>query len=111
MIKGGIGGGNTQTGIHFEGKVDIVTYLNENVDGYNCIAKPYNNKNQTMGFDINYDDKLIAESFKKHELYRYLSSVGIDSSKILSNIDFHGKQMPQKSRMVQTCKSNFFIFQ
>lgn len=84
MIKGGIGGSNTQTGIHFEGRVDIVTYLNKQVVGYECIAKPNNNKNQTMGFDIYYNDNPVAESFKKHELYRYLYSVGINGKDILS---------------------------
>ncbi len=27
MIKGGIGGGNTRTGLVFEGKVDLATFL------------------------------------------------------------------------------------
>ena len=84
MVKGGIGGSNTQTGIHFEGRVDIVTYLNNQVKGYECIAKPQNNKKQTMGFDIYYHKKQVAESFKKHELYRYLDLVGIDWRDILS---------------------------
>lgn len=42
MIRGGLGGGNTQTGIHFEGRVDIVTYLNNEVAGYRCEQKPLN---------------------------------------------------------------------
>ena len=84
MVKGGVGGSNTQTGIHFEGIVDIVTYLNNEVKGYSCVAKPLNDKKQTTGFDIYYEDKIVAESFKKHELYRYLNSVGIDWTKILS---------------------------
>ncbi len=84
MIKDGIGGSNTQTGVHFEGVVDIVTYLNNGVDGYSCIAKLLNSKKQTMGFDIYYNEELVAESFKKHELYRYLDSVGINWQNILS---------------------------
>ena len=71
MVRGGLGGGNTQTGIHFEGRVDIVTYLNDEVDGYRCDQKTLNNKNQSMGFNIYYNGNLVAESFKKHELYRY----------------------------------------
>ena len=74
MVRGGLGGGNTQTGIHFEGRVDIVTYLNDEVDGYRCDQKTLNNKNQSMGFNIYYNGNLVAESFKKHELYRYLDS-------------------------------------
>ena len=84
MVKGGVGGSNTQTGIHFEGIVDIVTYLNNSVAGYSCVAKPLNNKKQTMGYNIYFNNSLVAESFKKHELYRYLALVGIDWKKILS---------------------------
>ncbi len=84
MVKGGMGGANTQTGIHFEGKVDIVTYLNSKVKGYKCIPKPKNEKNLTMGYDIFYNDVLVAQSFKKHELYRYLDSIGVDWRNILS---------------------------
>jgi len=84
MVKGGIGGGNTQTGLHFEGRVDIVTYLQNNVNGYSCKAKPLNKKHQTMGFEIYYNNILVAESFKKHELYRHLDFLGIEWNNILS---------------------------
>jgi len=50
MIKGGVGGGNTQTGIYFEGRVDIVTYLHNHVEGYHCIKKPLVSK-KTMGYE------------------------------------------------------------
>lgn len=84
MVRGGLGGGNTQTGIHFEGRVDIVTYLNDEVDGYRCDQKTLNNKNQSMGFNIYYNGNLVAESFKKHELYRYLDALSVDWRRILS---------------------------
>ena len=84
MVRGGLGGGNTQTGIHFEGRVDIVTYLNDEVDGYRCEQKTLNNKNQSMGFNIYYNGNLVAESFKKHELYRYLDALSVDWRRILS---------------------------
>ena len=48
MVRGGLGGGNTQTGIHFEGRVDIVTYLNDEVDGYRCDQKTLNNKTKAL---------------------------------------------------------------
>ena len=50
MVKGGIGGKNTQTGIHFEGIVDIVTYLNNDVKGCSCVDKPLNSKKTNNGF-------------------------------------------------------------
>ncbi len=84
MVKNGLGGGNTQTGIHFEGRVDIVTYLNNEVDGYRCTQKPLNTKKQSMGFDIFFDENLIAESFKKYELYRYLDTLKVDWRSMLS---------------------------
>lgn len=84
MVRGGVGGGNTQTGIEFEGIVDIVTYLQNNVDGYSCVEKPINVKRQSMGFDIFYNKRLVAESFKKHELYRHLDLIKIDWKDILS---------------------------
>jgi len=84
MVKDGLGGANTQTGIHFESRVDIVTYLHTEVNGYRCQQKPLNHKNQSMGFDIYYHENLVAESFKKHELYRYLDSLGVHWEKILS---------------------------
>jgi hypothetical protein len=37
-----------------------------------------------MGYDIFYQDKKVAESFKKYELYRYLDMLGIDWKAILS---------------------------
>jgi hypothetical protein len=84
MIRNGLGGANTQTGIAFEENVDIITYLNNEIDGYICEAKPLNEKEQTMGFNIYYEDNLVAESFKKHELYRYLEVIGINWTNILS---------------------------
>jgi len=83
MVKGGIGGANTITGIYFEGKVDIVTYLNNEIDGYTCIQNTFLDK-RSMGFSIYYHDDLVAQSYKKYELYRYLETRGIDWTTILS---------------------------
>jgi len=33
MIKGGIGGYNTKTGLYFEGKVDLITFI-KNLPNY-----------------------------------------------------------------------------
>lgn len=77
MIKGGIGGSNTQTGIHFEGKVDLLSHLNDFVDGYSC-------KKAKIGFDILFENKIVAYSFKKHELYKFLETKKIDWKDILS---------------------------
>ncbi len=84
MIRGGIGGTNTQTGISFEGKVDIISYLNNEILGYKCVQKQYNNKNQSMGYNVYFNNNLVAESFKKYELYRYLEEKRIDWKQYLS---------------------------
>ncbi|HQS72456.1 MAG TPA: hypothetical protein PLH07_04815 [Sulfurovum sp.] len=105
MIRGGIGGGNTQTGIHFEGRVDIITYLNNQVEGYSCSQKPLNRNNQTMGFNIYFNGIFVAESFKKHELYRFLDEQGIDWNSILSK-----KLLPDDAIYV-TINNTIFIIE
>lgn len=72
MKKGGIGGANTKTGLNFEGKVDLLTFLKK--------QKGYSVK----GNDIFYNGEKVAMSFKKYELYRYLEKQGIDYKKYLS---------------------------
>lgn len=72
MKKKGFGGGNTKTGLIFEGKVDFLTFI-------------ANQKNYSVkGFRVLYNKKEIAISFKKYGLYRYLESKGIDYKKYIS---------------------------
>ena len=77
MKLGGIGGGNTQTGIKFEGKTDLLIYLDTKVSGYEV-------KKVKIGHDIFYQGKLVAQSFRKHQLYKYLDSKDIDYTQFLS---------------------------
>ena len=72
MIKGGIGGGNTITGLIYEAKVDLGVFLN-NQQGY-----------KVDGFRVFYNNELVAKIFKKHALYRFLKSEGVDWKKHLS---------------------------
>jgi hypothetical protein len=83
MVRGGIGGGNTQTGISFEGRIDIISYLNDSVDGYECKLNA-NSKGKSKWFDIYFEDKFVASAFKQHALYIYLESQKIDWKQILS---------------------------
>lgn len=72
MKKKGFGGGNTRTGLVFEGKVDFLTFI-------------ANQKNYSVkGFHVLYNNKEVAISFKKYGLYRYLESKGIDYKKYIS---------------------------
>lgn len=72
MKKGGIGGANTKTGLHFEGKVDFLTFI-KNQQNYSV-----------KGNVIFYNGKEVALSFKKHELYKYLEKNGINYKKFIS---------------------------
>ena len=72
MIKGGIGGGNTKTGLVYEAKVDLATFLSE--------QKGYTLKDM----EILYNNELVGYIFKKHGLYRFLARKGVDWKKHLS---------------------------
>ena len=72
MIKGGKGGGNTKTGLVFEGKTDLATFLNSQ-DGY-----------EVRGENVFYNNKQVASVFKKEGFYRFLSELGIDWTKYIS---------------------------
>ena len=72
MKKNGIGGANTKTGLHFEGKVDFLTFI-ENQQSYSV-----------KGNAIFYNDEKVALSFKKYGLYKYLEKNGVDYKKLIS---------------------------
>ncbi len=72
MKKGGIGGGNTRTGIVFEGRVDICTALSK-LPGYKIEEN-----------SIIYHDEVIAYSYKQHSLYVFLKEQDIDYRNYIS---------------------------
>lgn len=72
MVTGGKGGGNTKTGLIYEGKVDLATFLSKQVDYSVDDSKVF------------YRGDLIARLFKKHKLYKYLEENGVDWKKHLS---------------------------
>jgi len=77
MKKDGIGGANTFTGLAFEGKTDLETFLTSQ-KGYSSVR----NKN---GFvEIFYKQESVAYIFKKHDLYRFLNFRNIDWHAVLS---------------------------
>lgn len=74
MKKGGVYGGNTKTGLIFEGKVDLATFLARQV-GYEV-------KNDE---DVYYKGELVARVFKKFKFYNvFLKGLGIDWKKYIS---------------------------
>ena len=72
MVKGGIGGGNTITGLIYEGKVDLPTYLAQQ-HGYTVI-----------GSNVFYKKKLVARVFKKYGFYDFLQENGIQWEEFIS---------------------------
>ena len=73
MIKSGKGGGNTRTGLVFEGKTDLATFLNSKT-GYKV------EKDKVM-----FEDNLVARVFKKASFYNvFLKELGIDWESCIS---------------------------
>lgn len=72
MIRGGIGGANTKTGLYFEEEADFLNLIKKH-KGYSV-----------AGNNIFYNKKKVGMTFKKHELYRYLNTKGIDYIKFIS---------------------------
>lgn len=73
MKKGDIGGGNTITGLIYEGEVDLSTYLAKQKD-YDI-----------DGTNVLYKGKVIAYIFKKHEFYYFLEKNNIDWKQLISS--------------------------
>jgi hypothetical protein len=76
MKKGGIGGGNTKTGINFEGKIDFITLLDRLHD--------YSVKKAEIGFEIFFNNKLVAQTFKKYDFYKFLEKKGVQWKKYIT---------------------------
>ncbi len=92
MIKGGKGGGNTRTGLVFEEKVDLSTFLSK-VPGYE-IDKGV----------VYYHSEKVARIFKKHGLYVFLAELGINWKEIISS-----KLLPDDSIYVLVNNTLFII--
>lgn len=73
MKEKGTGGANTKTGLVFEGKTDLATFLNQQ-NGYRV---------STNG-DVYYAEQLIAKIFKKHKLYTFLEEHKIHWKNLIS---------------------------
>lgn len=72
MIKGDKTEDNIITGMIFEGKTDLATFLSSQI-GY-----------EVKDSVVFYDGKKVARIFKKHKFYEFLKELGIDWTKIIS---------------------------
>ena len=93
MIKGGVGGGSTTTGLNFERERDVLSILSK--------TKGYSVK----GNIILYDGKEVARSYRKHGLYKYLESRGIDYGQHISK-----KLLPDEAIYV-LCNNTLFVIE
>lgn len=93
MIKNGKGGGNTKTGLVFEGKVDLATFLSR---------QPHYSIN---GHDVYFDNEKVARVFKKNDFYSiFLKELNIDWTKCISK-----KLLPDDSIFVLLNNTLFII--
>ena len=72
MKTGGKGGANTKTGLVFEGKTDLTTFLSK--------QKYYSVEEDNVYFK----NKLVARVFKKYSFYKFLEEEGVDWKSIVS---------------------------
>lgn len=93
MIKNGKGGGNTKTGLVFEGKVDLSTFLSH---------QPHYS---IKGHDVYFDNEKVARVFKKNDFYSiFLKELNIDWTKCISK-----KLLPDDSIFVLLNNTLFII--
>jgi len=65
MIKGGVGGANTLTGLNFEKEVDLQTLLIK-IPGYSIAKIP-----DKAGMGVYFEKELVARCFKKYQFINF----------------------------------------
>ena len=110
MIKNGKGGGNTKTGLIFEGKTDLGTFLATQKD-YDVKTEAeyvaFNGKrNKIFVRTVYYQKEKVAELYKKHEFYSsFLMKLNIKWEEYISK-----KLLPDDSIFV-IIKNTVFIIE
>lgn len=98
MKTNGIGGANTKTGLIFEGKTDLRTFL--------CAQPGYSCSNAPKGWvTVFYNDEEVASLFKKNALYKFLAARGVEWKTILSK-----RLLPDDSIYV-VVNNTFFVIE
>lgn len=93
MIRNGKGGGNTRTGLIFEGKVDLATFLG---------CQPHYSVNNN---DVFFDGEKVASVFKKNAFYSvFLKELQIDWKRYISK-----RLLPDDSIFVLSNNKLFII--
>jgi len=97
MKEGGVGGGKTVTGLHFEKKVDFQTLLS-NIIGYQI------KKSDHAGSNVYFKNELVARFFRKNDFYIYLKESGVDWKNHISK-----KLLPDDALLVIVRETLFII--
>lgn len=92
MIRGGIGGGKTVTGLAFEERVNLLARIAD-IPGYSV-----------DGDDVYFEGEKIATSLQKHKLYSFLELNGIDYKDYLSK-----KLLPDDALLVPSKNTLYVI--
>lgn len=92
MIFGGKGGGNTKSGLIFEGKTDLSEFLN-NQKGY-----------KVENGNVFYKNELVGRIFKKYAFYKFLEELKIDWKSLISK-----RLLPDDSIFVIVADTLFII--
>ena len=98
MKENGIGGANTKTGLVFEGKTDLQTFLCEQ-KGYSCSSDPRG------WISVKYNKEEVASIFKKLAFYKFLDYRKVNWKSILSK-----KLLPDDSIYV-VINNTFFVIE
>ncbi|HCM83211.1 MAG TPA: hypothetical protein DIS76_01425 [Rhodospirillaceae bacterium] len=98
MKKGGIGGANTKTGLHFETRASLETLL-EAMPNYE-IRKI----SGQAGEGVFYKGELVARSFKQHAFYKFLEEKGVNWKSIVS-----AKLLPDNALLVIVRDTLFIV--
>lgn len=92
MIFGGKGGGNTKTGLVFEGTTDLADFLNSQ-KGY-----------KVQDGNVFYNDELVGRIFKKSGFYKFLDELNINWKNLISK-----RLFPDNSIFVIVANTLFII--
>lgn len=98
MRTGGLGGGNTLTGLNFEKKVDFHELI-KSIAGYELKKIP-----RKAGLGVFFEDDLVARCFRKHDFYHFLEDEGVDWKRIISK-----KLLPDDALLVIVRETLFII--
>lgn len=114
MIKGGVGGAITKTGLAFELKTDLPTFIAKQ-NGYEIFENDFDierkdgkvtkkKRKKVSRWSVTYKGEYVTEIFQKHGLYRYFDEVDLKYNEILSK-----KLLPDDSIFVMDNNTVFII--